>query len=290
MPHNNRKSKPLTTNQTTIAPINPPSSPPVDPYKIYFTQKQIALLLEKINLSRIIVFPSVSKEPQQEQFQQLQQDQPQPEWYKIGGNSAYFYKYYVAPRLHKKPPTIHPDTDLNFRFKDGIISIHWIDQFIQKMASLGYAYKQESDLYIFELNHVFTFREVDALKKQERNDKQRLNSLFRPKHPHPNLYGIILELSKLIPAKAKKLKDGFHHDFAPELNHHVIAIAQYYCKYANGCIDKITAKTHLKSELSDLNATLLILAENNCLDTTSQYRIGRLLNDLSNNIERNFHE
>ena len=248
------------------------------------------MLLEKTNLTRIIAFPSVTKkQPQASQHHKENQQEQQPEWYKLGGNSAYFYKYFIAPRLHKKPVTIRPDTDLNHRFKYGIVSIHWIDNFIKRMSSLGYTFKEESGLYIFDLNHTFTYREVEALKKQEQKDIQQANALLRPKHPEPSLYGIILELDKIIPAKAKKLKKGFHHDFAPELNHHLIAINKYYHGYANGNIDKPTAKSHLKTALDDLGSTLVILAENNCLDITSRLRIGRLLNDLNNSIERSLH-
>ena len=81
-------------------------------YKIYFEQKQLALILEKSNDSKLILFPSVSTRGAKD------------EWLKLGGNSALFYKYLIAPRLGKKSPTIRPDTDTNHRFKNGIISIH----------------------------------------------------------------------------------------------------------------------------------------------------------------------
>ena len=247
-----------------------------DPYRSYFTTKQIAKTLEITNNSRIIAFPSVPSK------------NGKIEWYKIGGNSAYFYKYIVAPRLNKKPPTIHPDTDLNHRFKDGVIAINNHQAFIDNLAKLGYEYRLESGLIIFNLNHAFSVNEIKSLKDREHEDKARLNQLFRPQNSKPEIYRLIIELSRTVPTKAKNLKRGFHEDFAPELNHAVIELCKVYHRYANGRINTLNAKTLLLGFLDDLTAVLSILSENNCLSIADQIRLGKLTSDLKNNINRSF--
>ncbi|MBR2998462.1 hypothetical protein IKF34_01640 [Candidatus Saccharibacteria bacterium] len=94
-------------------------------YKQYFKTKQIAKIMEEDNNSKLIIFPSVETKGEKD------------EWLKIGGNSALFYKYLIAPRLGKKPPTIRPDTDLKHRFKDGIISVHWKNTFLNNLSKIG---------------------------------------------------------------------------------------------------------------------------------------------------------
>lgn len=254
------------------------SGNPGDPYRSYFTTKQIAKTLEITNNSRIIAFPSVPSK------------NGKIEWYKIGGNSAYFYKYIIAPRLNKKPPTIHPDTDLNHRFKDGVIAINNHQAFIDNLTKLGYKSHLESSLIIFDLNHIFSVNEIKSLKDREHEDKAKLNQLFRPQNSKPEVYRLIIELSRTIPTKAKNLKRGFHDDFAPGLNHAVINLCKSYHRYANGRMETSEAKELLLGFLDDLTAILSILSENDCLSITDQIRLGKLINDLKNNINRSFDE
>ena len=245
-------------------------------YETYFKHKQIALSLEKINNSRLIVFPSVETKGQKD------------EWWKAGGNSAFIYKYYIRPQMHKTPPTIHPDTDLRYRFKDGFVSLHWKKTLVDNMAKIGYKAREEYGLLIFDLNRTFTMNELKSYRKAEQKDRDSLNQVFRPKQAHPDMYGIIIELSKTIPVKAIKIKDSFRRDFAPELNHSIATIIKTYHRYANQHIDKSTAYQIFSTATDDLDAILMLLCENDCLDVTSRLRIGRLLADFKTSLKRNF--
>lgn len=102
------------------------------------------------------------------------------------------------------------------------------------------------------------------------------------------MYGIIIELSKTIPVKAVKIKDSFRHDFAPELNHSIATIIKTYHRYANQHIDKSAARQIFSTATDDLDAILMLLCENDCLDVTSQLRIGRILADFKTSLKRNF--
>ena len=245
-------------------------------YEHYFELKQIALSLEKVNNSQLIAFPSVATQGAKD------------EWWKAGGNSAYIYKYYIRPQMHKTPPTIHPDTDLRHRFRDGYVSFHWKHTLIDNMAKLGFKPREEYGLLFFELNHTFSASDLKSYRKAEQKDKESLNQVFKPEKAHPDMYGIILELAKTIPAKAAQIKEPHHRDFAPELNHAIATIIKTYHRYANHHIDKDTAHQIINTTVDDLDAILMLLCENDWLNTTSQLRIGRLLADFKSNIKRNF--
>lgn len=243
-------------------------------YQIYERQKQLAMLLEKTNNSRLIAFPSIPNKA------------GEYEWYKLGGNSAYYYKYIIAPRLGKKSPTIHLDSDLNYRFKDGVVLIHWKSTLTDALAKLHYKLKEESNLLIFDLNHTFTIEEIKKLKQLEKTNQEKLSTLFRPKHADPSIYSIIIELSRIIPTKSQKIKPLFQTFYAPSLNQDLLALRRIYQSYANGRMEKQLAIQKFYTCLDNLNATLAILTDNNCLDLTSQSRLSRLLADLELKLDR----
>ena len=243
-------------------------------YKEYEEHKRIALLLERDNNSRLIAFPSIPNKD------------GEYEWYKLGGNSAYYYKYIIAPRLGKKPPTIHPDTDLNHRFRDGVVLIHWKNSLTESLAKLKYKLNEESSLLIFDLHHTFTVDEIKKLKQLEKESRNNQSKLFRPKNADPSIYNIIIELSKIIPTKAQKIKPWLQTFYADSLNQDVLSIHIIYQSYANGRMEKKLAIQKLYACLDSLNATLSILSNNDSLDLTSQVRLGHLLANLELKLDR----
>lgn len=246
----------------------------LSPHQIYEQQKRIAILLEKTNNSHLIAFPSIPNKDGKH------------EWYKLGGNSAYYYKYIIAPRLGKKPPTIHPDTDLNYRFRDGVVLIHWKSTLTDALTKLHYEIKEESNLLIFNLNHTFAIEEIKKLKQLEKTNRENQNKLFRPKHADPSIYNIIIELSRIIPVKSQKIKPGFQTFYTPSLNQDLLTLRKVYQSYANGRLEKSSALQQLYSCVDSLSATLAILTDNNCLDITSQSRISRLLASLEVKLDK----
>ena len=274
MPKPTKTTKPMT--QDSQGPEKREKTSEKVAYEEYFKLKQIAMSLEKVNNSRFIAFPSVATKGKKD------------EWWKAGGNSAYIYKYYIRPQMHKTPPVIHPDTDLRHRFKDGYVSLHFKDTLINNMKKLGYKAREESGILIFELDRTFTMSELKSYRKAEQKDRDALNQVFKPSQAHPDMYGIIIELARVIPVKASNMKVSFRPYFAPELNKSVATLIKTYHRYANGHISKNDAYKIISTTVDDLDAILMLLSENDCLGATSQLRIGRLLADFKTNLKRNF--
>ena len=242
-------------------------------YKLYFKTKQLAKLLEEDNNSKLILFPSASGE--------------KDEWLKMGGSSALFYKYLIAPRLNKKSPTIRPDTDLSHRFKDGIISIHWKNLFLKNLTKIGLPPPhEENGLLIVELNHKFTQAEIKKLKSREKEKHAEINQILKPKNSIPELYHILLVLAKSLPPKVAKLKEPYRNDFGSQINHTVCELFITYTDYVDKNITSLSAKSSFHRSVNKLNALLIILNENKLLDYSTIGRVGRTLLDLRETIER----
>lgn len=242
-------------------------------YQNYYEIKRIAMVMEENNNSKIIAIPSLTKGAKDE-------------WLKLGGNSAYFYKYLIAPRLNKKPPTIHPDTDLNYRFKSGIIAIHWKDTFIKNMQALNLKPSDESDLLIFELKHKFTTAEIKKLRSKETEAKNKTNQLLKPRITIPELYNQFLVLAQTLPNKIRKLDEYHRQAYSSRINDILIKLFEDYIELSEGG-DKAKIRQHFTLYINRLNAILIILNENHALDYSTAERLGTLIIDIRNSITRN---
>ena len=242
-------------------------------YQNYYEIKRIAMVMEENNNSKIIAIPSLTKGAKDE-------------WLKLGGNSAYFYKYLIAPRLNKKPPTIHPDTDLNYRFKSGIIAIHWKDTFIKNMQALNLKPSDKSDLLIFELGHKFTTAEIKKLRFRETEARNKTNRLLKPKSTAPELYNQFLILAQTLPNKIRKLDEYHRQAYGSRINDVLIKLFEDYIELSEGG-DKDKIRQRFILCINRLNAILIILNENHALDYSITERLGTLIMDIRNSITRN---
>ena len=246
-------------------------------YKDYYERKRIAIVMEENNNSKIIAIPSLNK------------GNPD-EWLKLGNNSAYFYKYLITPRLGKKPPTIRPDTDLNYRFKSGIIAIHWRNTFVKQMESLNLIPREESNLLIFNLPHIFTTAEIKRLHEKECERNPKPNQILKPSITYPDLYHLLLTLAKILPEKLRKLNKSHSQYYDPELRHLLAQLFKTYLHMANGHLSQPAAKIQFLTALDDFSAIMIILSEDNAFDHSSEYRLSTLILDIRNSVERNLKE
>lgn len=242
-------------------------------YKIYYKTKQIAKILEEDNNSRLILFPSANG--------------AKDEWLKLGGNSALFYKYLIAPRLNKKSPTVRPDTDLEHRFKDGVISIHWKNLFLENLAKIGLtSIAEENGLLIIKLGHKFSLAEIKKLKSREKEMESEVAQLLKPKNTAPELYHHLLALAKALPPKVAKLKEPYRSDFGSQINRAISELFITYLDFVNHNLPQETAKDALLNSTNRINALLIILNENKLLDHSTISSTGRIITELRTNIEK----
>ena len=241
-------------------------------YREYYNGKVIALALEDKNNSRIILFPSLSGK--------------KDEWYKMGGQSALFYKYVLGPRLKKKP-IIRKDNDLRHRFKHGIVAVHWGDRFMKDVALLGMRAKRiDYGIIVVEMERTYTAKEIEEMRNLEKSEQDKLIKMVMPEKNYPDLYGLIRQLARLLPPKIKKMDAVYREVIGSEMLEKLIKLVEIYFQMANGRMPVQEAHGELLRQIDNMTALIVIIDENQLIDLTTRTRIGEILVDIKLTIKR----
>lgn len=238
----------------------------------YYDGKLIVLTLEKQNNDKLFLFPSISK--------------VEGEWYKMGGNSLLFYRYYVAPRLKKKPKCLY-DKDIKYRFKDGVVAIHWIDKFIENMRKLKLeATKEEYDIVTVELGQSFSAAEIKEMRERERSDDKRFRNTIMPKENFPDMYRHIRVLAQLIIPSVKRMDGAYRGVFGDRIIRVVMELYEAYFMVTDGLKTKEEGYTLLRGLAQKLSGLILLADEVEWFDFATRTRVGETLVEFKAAIER----
>lgn len=239
----------------------------------YYKAKRIARVLEEDNRSRLILFPSIGGADK--------------EWYKVAGNSLLFYKYRIGPRLGRKVKVLR-DSDKREKFMYGVSSIHWLDEFAKKMAGLGYAdYSEvESGVVIFELGKEYSAQEIKELAAQVKRERELLQDTIRPKRCFPEVYGIYIDLAKILPMKVRKMDNVFRDIMGRDLTKKLIEIGGIYFGMANGHIDVDAARNKMLIAIDNMLGALAVIEEIGAIPEAGVLRLGTGLVNLKEAVEK----
>ena len=241
-------------------------------YREYYNGKVIALALEDKNNSRLILYPSLSG--------------AKDEWYKMGGNSALFYKYVVGPRLKKKP-VIRMDNDLRHRFKHGIVAVHWGDKFMKDVLTIGLSAKRiDYGIIVVEMGRTYTAKEIEEMRNLEKTEQDKIKKMVMPEKNYPDLYGLIRQLTRLLPPKIKKMDAVYRDVIGREMVEILIRLVEIYFQMANGRMAVDTAREDLLRQADNMTALIVIIDENQLIDLITRTRIGEILVDIKQTIKR----
>ena len=241
----------------------------------YYDGKMVALTLEKENRDKLILFRSI----------ETKNSEPD-EWYKMGGNSLLFYVYVVAPRL-KKQPKIRKDTDMRYRFREGVVSVHWKDNFVKNMEKLGLV-AREGDLgmIIVDLGQTFSLSEIKTMREQAQTDRKKFQEMLMPKENFPDIYGQIRKLAQLLVPKVGHLKKRYQEVFGDRLIRRIMDLFEAYFRIANGENTKAEGYREMKILIDDIKGLIVLSDEVNWFEFTTRSRVGETLVDLNVTVER----
>lgn len=241
-------------------------------YREYYNGKVIALALEDKNNSRLILYPSLSG--------------TKGEWYKMGGQSALFYKYIVGPRLKKKP-VIRKDNDLRHRFKYGVVAVHWGDKFIKDATAIGLSAKRiDYGIIIVELERTYAAKEIEEMRNLEKSEQDRLKKMIMPEKNYPDLYGLVRQLARILPPKIKKMDATYREVIGNVMLQILVELVEIYFQMANGGMAVDMAREEMLKQIDNMTALIVIVDENQLFDLTTRTRIGELLVDIKLTIKR----
>ena len=201
------------------------------------------------------------------------------EWYKAADNSALFYKYLIANRLHREAHII-ADAEPTCKFKY-IVSVKNLIKLNNQLKSLGYApyeiINQDLGIVAFTLKKVQTKQEIAEFKKQEQQVLENVRLVAIPKNLSPELYNEILQLCRQLPAKIRHMEPVYRSALGMELLEQAKKALQIYSQFAKGLIKGQTAKRELRLATSTMASNLIIIAENGYWNDAAASRIGDLI-------------
>lgn len=204
----------------------------------------------------------------------------------MGGQSALFYKYIVGPRLKKKP-VIRKDNDLRHKFKYGVVAVHWGDKFMKDIATIGLSVKRiDYGIIIAEMERSYTTKEIEEMRNLEKTEQDKLKKMIMPEKNYPDLYGLIRQLTRILPPKIKKMDVTYREVIGNRMLGILIELVEIYFQMANGRMPVNTAQEEMLRQIDNMTALIAIIDENQLMDLIMRTRMGETLVDIRLTIKR----
>ncbi len=243
--------------------------------KDYYDVKSTVMALENKNNERIYLFPSSSGE--------------KDEWYKIGGRSALFYKYFLGPRMGRKDVRIRRDNDARVVFRYGVASVHFGERFMKLVDKLGYTvWKNQLGVIIVDLGQKFTMQEIKNMGNEARNETERMQMILMPTESMPGLYMKMRDLVRILAPKIKKMHPAYRETFGNKILDATTDLFMTYFQVANGVKDKATGKAELLESVSKVSGVLAMIDEMELFDVITRTKFGERVIEIREEIKKNF--
>ena len=238
----------------------------------YFEAKQLVMAREYKNNTRIYLFPSLGGEKDC--------------WYKVGGRSLLLYKYVLAPRLGRSVK-VRDDTDKVYVFNHGIGSVRWGTRLIEEARALGYvASRMEHGIIVVELGKTYSVSEIHRMEAKEKDEQEILKRILKPKNNLPDLEVAINRLAQVLPSKVKKMDGAYRAVYGNGMLSILVDLQKTYFRFANGRLDKETAKNRMLGCTDDLTAIIRLIDEGRLINATARTRLGGNVVEITKEIEK----
>lgn len=178
---------------------------------------------EKRNRSRIVVFASTGG------------------WYKIGGRSALFYYYDVAPRLGETPK-LQSDRDFYSRFENGVISIRDLEKLSKKLSILGITMDKDhssAKMIVYNLSKAYTEEDIARLQDVEQVKHEEYNKIIGLKDAWPKYYTILRQTFKRVYEFVRKSDTTMRDAVGVKMVDNMAEAIELYYKYTREDIDRV---------------------------------------------------
>ncbi len=236
--------------------------------------KKKAKEMEKENNSKIILFPSYSR------------DSDELEWYKMGDFSAMYYVYRMAARMGRSAK-IQKDTDKFSKMKM-IAAIRGIDKFLALAMNLNEIERHEETadgFHLLYLKKPLTDDEVGILRQTEAIRKEMMHNVLRPKKADAGVYQAILMIDRQVLPKVSNMEKGYYVAVGDKMAQSIHELTTTYFLFADGEIEIEIARKRLLELVVHLMAGTVLLGEVNAWGVDTATAIGENINNLKKIIQ-----
>lgn len=236
--------------------------------------KKKAKEMEKGNNSRIILFPSYSR------------DSDKLEWYKMGEFSAMYYVHRMAARMGRTAK-IQKDTD-KFSKMSMIATIRGLDKFLDLAKNLNEIEKHEETVDGFHLLYLrkpLTDEEVGILRRTEAMRKEMMHNVLRPKRADTGVYQAILMIDRQVLPKLSSMEKGYYIAVGDKMAQSIHELTTIYFLFADGMIEVDVAKKRLLELVACLMSGTALLGEVDAWGANTATAVGENVNNLKKLIQ-----
>lgn len=252
----------MVENKKKISPRGEAAQKGNEQKKRFEKEKARAYELEKENYTQIILFASTGG------------------WWKMGGNSALYYTYYLAKQL-KKEARLQPDSDYYSKFWTGIVSIRDIEglekKFEKELKIKLNKNMSNTHLKVFDLGYKVAEDTIENMRHMRENQMRSLNSMVIPEVQLPGLQSALYEglqityyTNKNIPVEAREM-------LGAQMTERARTTVVNYTLVANGVINKEEGLKKIWLSVNMLMSDAKTMAEldiwpiERCLRVTSEW-------------------
>lgn len=236
--------------------------------------KKKAKEMEKGNQSKIILFPSYSR------------DSDKLEWYKMGEFSAMYYVYRMAARMGRTAK-LQKDTDKFWRMST-VASIKMIDKFLELAKGLNEIDRHEETtdgFHLLYLKKPLTDEEVGVLRRTEAMRKEMMHNVLKPKKADTGVYQAILMVDRQVLPKINNMQKGYFITVGDRMVQSIHELTTTYFMYADGMIEVGIARKKLLELTMCLMSGVALLGEVDALGADTATAVGENVNHLKKLIQ-----
>ena len=235
--------------------------------------KEKVVALEEGNRKNLILFKSTGN------------------WYKMGGNSALFYYYDIAPRVGVSPK-LQSDRDYYSKFEHGVISIRDIKAFGVKMSLIDVRLDKKQtegeDIIVYTLPNTYTEEEIARLMNVEKVKHDQFNAIVKVVNCRPKYYTDLRIATKKIYEFVRKSEPILRGTLGKDLFNNMRAANVSYLSYTRGAED---IETHFRSSAKNIKDALnvvTILMEIEVMPLDFAIEIANSLTGLLDNLRKSY--
>ena len=253
------RSSPKPNNKTTTAEIKRLQSAL---NKVYAEYKQKVAEYEKDNCSHLVFLRSTH------------------EFYKIFGNSLFFYAFDIAPKLNLDVK-IYSDNDYENKSESGIASVRNLDELEKSLKKLKIKKVTLSDktgnIVIYKMPWSYTKEEIEKFAGQNTYTLHKYNHVIMAENVIPVLYLSLCELMKICYENVRRLEPVARETLGNFIVETIAEMIRIYIEMANGRMNEEESRLFIRLRINKIKSQVKILTDLKLWNARTYARVGEVL-------------
>lgn len=238
--------------------------------KLYAEYKHKLMTLEKNNKDRLMFLRSTKG------------------FYKLFGNSLYFYAFNIAPKLNINVK-VFSDGDYEDKSEAGVVSVKNLNETEKQLLKLKIKRVESRDktgnIVIYKLPWSYTDDVIKKYIEQNTYELGKYNHVIVAENTIPVLYLNLNELLKISYENVRRLEPVARDTLGNFIVNTVAEMIRIYIEMANGRIDEMTGLKNIRLRLNKTKSQVKILADLKLWNAKTYARVGECLIKIQDIVE-----